>query len=119
MFRLPFYPSEGNFIGVIGNVGSRQLVREIVAAFRRHGEFPSEGGAIPGDITGVGWSDHWSFWQEGYAAIMLTDTAPFRYPYYHSPMDTPDKVDFDRMARVVSGLEGVLGELAGLAVADK
>jgi Zn-dependent M28 family amino/carboxypeptidase len=114
-----FYPAEGNFIGVVGNVGSRQLVRQIVAAFRRHGEFPSEGGAIPGDVTGVGWSDHWSFWQEGYAAVMLTDTAPFRYPYYHSPLDTPDKLDFDHMARVVSGLEGVLGELAGLAIADE
>jgi hypothetical protein len=113
-----FYPSEGNFLGVVGNVGSRRLVRQIVAAFRRHGEFPSEGGAIPGDVTGVGWSDHWSFWQEGYEAAMLTDTAPFRYPHYHSPLDTPDKLNFDHMARVVSGLEHVLRELAGLTIAD-
>jgi hypothetical protein len=106
------YPSVGNFIAVIGNVGSRELVQQVVAAFRRHGEFPSEGGAVPGEITGVGWSDHWSFWQEGYPGVMVTDTALFRYPYYHSPLDTPDKLNFPHMARVVSALEGVVKELA-------
>lgn len=107
------YPDQGNFIGVIGNVGSRDLVRQVIDSFRRHGEFPSEGGAIPGQVPGVGWSDQWSFWQEGYAAVMVTDTALFRYPYYHLPQDTPDKIDFDRLSRVVSGLEGVVHELAG------
>lgn len=107
------YPDQGNFIGVIGNVGSRELVRQVVDAFRRHGEFPSEGGALPGEVPGVGWSDQWSFWQEGYAGVMITDTALFRYPYYHLPQDTPDKLDFDRLARVVSGLEGVVRELTG------
>jgi hypothetical protein len=108
-----FYPSEGNFIAVVGNVASRELVTQIVDAFRRHAQFPSEGGAVPGDIEGIGWSDHWSFWQEGYSAAMITDTAPFRYPYYHHPQDTPDKLNFDHMSRVVDGLEAVIGELAG------
>lgn len=107
-----FYPSEGDFIAVVGNVGSRRLVRQVVDAFRRHAQFPSEGGAVPGEITGVGWSDHWSFWQEGYQAVMITDTAPFRYPYYHTPDDTPEKLDYDRMARVVDGLAAVIAELA-------
>ncbi len=107
----PFYPSEGNFIAVVGNVGSRQLVLNIVDSFRRHAEFPSEGGALPGDMTGVGFSDHWSFWEYGYPAVMITDTAMFRYPYYHDPRDTPDKLDFDRMARVVDGLKPVIEEL--------
>jgi Zn-dependent M28 family amino/carboxypeptidase len=106
-----FYPSEGNFIGVVGNMGSRKLVRRVVELFRANADFPCEGAAVPGAITGVGWSDHWSFWQEGYPAVMITDTAPFRYPYYHHPEDTPDKLDFDRMARVVDGLEKVIGEL--------
>ncbi|MCK4959960.1 MAG: M28 family peptidase, partial [Planctomycetes bacterium] len=57
-------------------------------------------------------SDHWSFWQYDYPAIMLTDTAPFRYPHYHQAEDTPDKLDYDRMARVVSGLETVITHLA-------
>jgi Zn-dependent M28 family amino/carboxypeptidase len=53
----------------------------------------------------VDWSDHASFWDEGYPAIMVTDTAPYRYPYYHTSLDTPDKVDYERLARVVHGLE--------------
>jgi hypothetical protein len=106
-----FYPSQGNFIAVVGNVGSRPLVHRVIDAFRRHAKFPSEGGAVPGEITGVGWSDHWSFWQEGYQGVMITDTAPFRYPYYHQPEDTPDKLDFDRMTRVVDGLVPVVAEL--------
>jgi hypothetical protein len=59
----------------------------------------------------VSWSDHWSFWQVGYPALMVTDTAPFRYPHYRRATDMPDKVDYDRMARVVAGVEAVVREL--------
>ncbi len=107
-----FYPSEGNFIGVIGNVGSRPLVHRVIESFRRHAQFPSHGGAIPGNVAGVGWSDHWSFWQEGYQAVMITDTALFRYPYYHRPEDTPDKLNYDKMAHVIAGVAAVIAELA-------
>jgi hypothetical protein len=79
-----FFPSKGNFIAIVGNLSSRSLVRESVREFRESTRFPSEGVAAPGGMTGVGWSDHWSFWQEGYPAIMITDTAPFRNPNYHS-----------------------------------
>ena len=103
-------PAEGNFIGFVGNVSSRQLVRGAVESFRRHASFPSEG-AAPSGLPGVGWSDHWSFWQEGYPGVMVTDTAPFRNPHYHTPRDTPDTLDFDRMARVVQGLSGVVRDL--------
>jgi len=108
-----FYPAEGNFIAVIGNLGSVALVRKCLATFRREVKFPSEGAALPEFITGIGWSDHWSFWKQGYPAIMVTDTALFRYPYYHSPEDTYDKLDYDRLARVTSGIEIVVRELAG------
>ena len=67
-------------------------------------------------MTGIGWSDHWAFWQEGYPAIMVTDTAPFRYPHYHTPYDTPDKIDYDRLARVVAGLARVVVDLADRTV---
>ena len=67
---------------------------------------------MPGGLPGVGWSDHWSFWQADYPGIMVTDTAPFRYPHYHTPPDTPDKVDYERLARVIDGLTKVLEELA-------
>jgi hypothetical protein len=106
-----FYPSEGNFIAFVGNVGSRRLVREVVGSFRKHARFPSEGAALPGWMPGVGWSDHWSFWQVGYPGVMVTDTAPFRNPHYHTADDTVDTLDFDRLARVVEGLEGVVGDL--------
>lgn len=108
-----FYPSTGNFIGFIGNVKCAGLVRRVVRSFRAHTAFPSEGAAVPGAVPGVGWSDHWSFWQQGYPALMVTDTAPFRYPHYHWPTDTAERVDCERLARVVAGLERMVGELAG------
>jgi Zn-dependent M28 family amino/carboxypeptidase len=107
-----FYPGTGNFIGFVGNVSSRKLVRQCVGSFRRHTKFPSEGACLPSALTGVGWSDHWSFWQEGWPAVMLTDTAPFRYPYYHTAHDTPDKIDYERMARAVTGTARIVADLA-------
>lgn len=109
------YPSTGDFIGFVGNPDSAALVRQAVGEFRRAEPFPSEGGAAPESIPGVGFSDHWSFWREGYPALMVTDTAMCRYPHYHEAEDTPDKIDFERMARVVRGLESVV---AALTAAD-
>ena len=106
-----FYPKVGNFIGFVSNVHSRTLLRRSVAAFRKHAKIPSEGAALPAFIPGVSWSDQWSFWRYGYPGIMVTDTAPFRYPYYHSSSDTPDKLDYDRFALVVSGMEKVIKDL--------
>jgi len=107
-----FYPRRGDFVGFVGNIASRALVGQAIGAFRRHAAFPSEGVAAPGWIGGIGWSDHWGFWQQGYPAVMVTDTAPFRYPHYHLHSDTPDRLDYDRLARVVSGLARVVEELA-------
>lgn len=107
------YPNQGNFIGFIGNLPSRRLVHQVIGLFRQQVQFPSEGAALPAGIPGVGWSDHWAFWKAGYPAMMVTDTAPYRYPHYHTLEDTADKVDYDRLARVVRGLEGVIEEMAG------
>ncbi|HSE00654.1 MAG TPA: M28 family peptidase [Burkholderiales bacterium] len=107
-----FYPSTGNFIAFVSNLSSRALLHESLASFRRHASFPSEGVAAPAFVPGVDWSDHWSFWQEGWPALMVTDTAPYRYPHYHLAGDTPDKVDYERLARVVSGLHRMLLDLA-------
>ena len=109
-----FYPKVGNFIGFVSNVQSRALLRRVIALFRKHAKIPSQGASLPAFIAGVSWSDQWSFWQEGYPAIMVTDTAPFRYPYYHSSNDTPDKLEYDRFALVVSGMEKVIEKLSNL-----
>jgi len=108
-----FYPTRGDFIAFVSNVKSRSALRDVVGSFRRHAKFPSEGAALPGGIPGVGWSDHWAFWQAGYPAVMVTDTAPYRYPWYHSRRDTPDKLDYQRMARLVDGIDLVLRDLNG------
>ena len=106
------YPTTGNFIGFVGNVGSRTLLRRAIGSFRREAKLPSEGAALPSFIPGVAWSDQWSFWQCGYPAFMITDTAPFRYPHYHSVTDTPDKLEYDRFTLAVSGAEKMIAELA-------
>jgi hypothetical protein len=106
------YPSKGNFIAFVGNVRSKKLVQTAVESFRRHGKVPSEAIATFDTIPGVGWSDHWAFWQQEYPGIMVTDTAPFRYPHYHKPTDTPDKINYERMSEVVIGLEKVIEEIA-------
>ncbi len=102
------YPHTGNFIAFVGTTGSRSWVRKAVGAFRARAAFPSVGGTAPGFVTGIDWSDHWSFEQVGVPALMITDTAPFRYPWYHLPGDTPEKVDYTKVARVVSGLEAMV-----------
>lgn len=108
-----FYPDRGNFVGFIGNVSSRSLVREAIGSFRAKAQMPSEGAALPGWIPGVGWSDHWSFWQFNYPAIMVTDTAVYRDPNYHQPSDVPSNLSYERMALVASGLLDVVRNLVG------
>src|SRR2546426_93151 len=76
--------------------------------------FPSEGVAAPAGLPGISLSGHAAFWLHGRRAIMISDTAPFRYPYYHSELDTPDKLDYTRLARVVAGVARVVRDVAGV-----
>ncbi|HEX8618193.1 MAG TPA: M28 family peptidase [Thermoanaerobaculia bacterium] len=105
------YPDTGNFIAFASNVGSRGLLSRCVKAFRAATNFPAESAAMPEAIPGIGWSDQWSFWQFGWNAIMVTDTAPFRNPHYHRSSDRPNTLDYERLAHVVEGLAGVVNEL--------
>ena len=107
-----FYPDRGDFIAFVGDLGARALVRRSLGLFRAHARFPAEGVAAPSFVPGVSWSDHWSFRRHGYAAIMVTDTAFYRYAHYHLPSDTPEKLDYLRMARVTLGLAALIKELA-------
>ncbi len=107
-----FYPDRANFIGFVSNFASRRPLREWVKAFRSHSDFPAESLATFEFVPGVAWSDHLSFWREGYAALMVTDTAFYRYAHYHSHQDTPDQLNYPAMARVVMGLQGALTTIA-------
>lgn len=114
--RYPFpmsalYPDTGSFVAFVGNTDSRDLVRRSVATFRDTTPFPSEGAALPDKTTGVGWSDHEPFWNQGYPALMVTDTALFRGTHYHTRNDVRAVVDVERLARIEGGLERVLDAL--------
>ncbi len=113
-FPFPFgflLPHRADWVAFIGLFGSRPLVHRTVRSFRSHTAFPSVGGVAPDAIPGMGWSDHWSFAQHGFQALMITDTALFRYVHYHQPSDTPDKVDTESVARLVKGIERVIRDL--------
>lgn len=105
------YPDTGNFIAFVTRTEDEKLVSRVAATFRGASPFPCEVGAMPAQMEGVAYSDHWSFWQHGFPALMVTDTAMFRYPHYHTLQDTPDKIDYDRLARVTEGLVAVMKDL--------
>jgi Zn-dependent M28 family amino/carboxypeptidase len=105
-YPFPFHlllPDRGNFLAMVSNLGSVRALRAASRAFRSATRLPLLASPAPAWIPGVAWSDHWSFWQHGYPAIMLTDTAPYRYPHYHLHTDTPERLDYERMAQVVTG----------------
>lgn len=109
-----FYPSRGNFIAVVGNRESRDLVKRVTKSIRSAKAIPCESASLPGGIQGIGWSDHWSFWQAGYPAVMITDTAPFRNPNYHRDTDKPDTLDYAKLAAVVRSLRVAIDDLVGV-----
>jgi Zn-dependent M28 family amino/carboxypeptidase len=107
-----FYPERGNFIAFVSNLRSRHALAEVTKAFRAHCDFPAERLASPGFVPGVSWSDQRSFWRAGYAGVMVTDTAFYRNPHYHQATDTPERLRYPEMARVVEGLARALAALA-------
>jgi Zn-dependent M28 family amino/carboxypeptidase len=102
------YPSRGDFIVFVANRFSKELLNQTTQHFQRHTRIPFETATLPSSAPGARSSDHWSFWKEGYPGLMLTDTAPLRYPHYHKPTDTPDKLHYDFLTGVVQGMRGVL-----------
>jgi hypothetical protein len=112
-FLTHFYPENGNFIAFVGNFSSKSLLKGMLRGFRENSTFPSEGVLLPQWVPGADWSDHRSFWNEGYDAIMVTDTALYRNHRYHTGLDSPDSLDYDKMSRVVVGLWKAGSHLAG------
>lgn len=108
MLRLA-YPSRGDFIAVVGRLRDGALVRTTKSAMRGAGDLPVVSINAPGWVPGVDFSDHRSFWAHGYPAVMITDTAFYRNRHYHAASDTPETLDYGRMAKVVRGVyEAVL-----------
>jgi hypothetical protein len=107
------YPDSGSFIAFVGTRASSAPVRLALAAFRGGAELPAEGLAAPSYVEGVTLSDHSSLNRLGYPALIITDTAFLRYPYFHTSQDGEDKLDYEGMARVVKGLARTIGALAG------
>jgi Zn-dependent M28 family amino/carboxypeptidase len=105
------YPSRGDFIVFVANPFSRELLNQTTRFFQRHSPIPFETATLPSFAPGARSSDHWSFWKEGYPAVMLTDTAPLRYPHYHKSTDTPDKLRYDFLTGIVEGMKGILSDM--------
>jgi hypothetical protein len=108
-----FYPDTGNFIGIVGDLGSRALVERTAKLLGSATDVPVQCAALPGRLPGVFWSDHSSFWPYGVPAVMVTDTAPFRNRNYHQNSDLPETLDYGRFARVTAGLVTVTKQLCG------
>lgn len=104
-----FYPRSADFIGFVGNFASRYFTRMVRRAFNAHSDLPAKSFNGPSIIPGVDFSDHRSFWKQGFQAFMITDTAFYRNPNYHGPGDTADTLDYGRMAELVRGLYAALG----------
>lgn len=103
-----FYPEEGNFIAFVGNIASKAFTKRIKDEFKKASTLPVESINTVSLVPGVDFSDHSSFWSFGYPAFMITDTAFYRNPHYHSASDTANTLDYKRMALLVHGLKSVL-----------
>ena len=109
----PFYPRTGNFIAFVSNLLSRPLLAEAISQFRENTAFPSHGLAVPQWLVrAIRRSDNSSFWAYAYPAVMITDTANYRNWNYHYMGDKYETLDYEKMARVVSGLTIMLENLA-------
>jgi hypothetical protein len=111
LFKL-FYPDRGNFVGIVSDFRSRAVLRRLAAAFHAHSDFPLQTVSTLRFVPGVSWSDHSSFWRQGYRAVMVTDTAPYRYPHYHAATDTPDKLAYMELTQVTLALFAAFNEIA-------
>jgi Zn-dependent M28 family amino/carboxypeptidase len=97
----------GDFVAIVGSTGSADLSREVERAFRGNPELPVLKLNVPFRgriIPQVRQSDHSPFWDLGYSAVMITDTAYYRNPHYHRVTDSIETLDFDFMARLVESL---------------
>lgn len=99
-----FYPSKGNFIAVVGNFDQIRAVRQIKKTMRSASSLPVHSINTPAIFAEIDFSDHRNYWEAGYDAVMITDTAFYRNPNYHTEEDTADTLDYGKIALVVQGV---------------
>jgi len=109
------YPPRGDFIAVVGCLGQAGLVRSVKRAMRAATELPVRSINAPRWLPGVDFSDQLHYWDAGFDAVMITDTAFYRNPRYHTAADTPETLDYRRMAAVVEGVCAAVRALDGRA----
>lgn len=97
-------PSKSNFLVSVGSLQSLALIWRFRCGFKKATQLKLLSVGLPQVIPEIGLSDHRSFWQEGFPALMLTDTSYFRNPHYHKPSDTPDTLDYDSLTEVALGV---------------
>ena len=106
------YPSAGNFIAVVSCLGQASLTRRVKRAMAGAMTLPVRSINAPRLVPGIDFSDQLNYWDAGYPAAMITDTAFYRNPRYHTADDTPDTLDYARMAQVVEGVHAAVTALA-------
>lgn len=102
------YPNRGNFIGVIGRWDQGRWIKTVKAGMQGRTALPVRSIRAPPQVPGIDLSDHLNYWPLGIPALMVTDTAYLRNPAYHTPDDTADKLDYNRMAAAVVALHAAL-----------
>ncbi len=110
-FLSLFYPDRGYFLGLVGNLRSAMLTAAVRSSWKKVSPLPLETTILPSVSSTLALSDQLNFWSAGERAVMLTDTAYFRYPHYHQAEDTAEKLDYERMAQAALGVAGVLRDL--------
>jgi hypothetical protein len=99
-----FFPTRGNFLAAVGNLRSWRLLWQFRRGFRRGSRLPLWTLPMPESIPEIRLSDNASFWDQGYPALMITDTSFFRNPHYHLASDTPATLAYEKLAEVVEGV---------------
>jgi len=115
----PFMPQRGNFMAQISDFSSRKLAGRIDSAYRAASALPLKTVSLPAWVPGVDYSDHRSFWAQGYPAVMFTDTSFYRTPHYHKPSDLPETLNYEYMAAFMDGVKAAMDDLAGKETGDQ
>ncbi len=106
------YPDRGDFVAFISNLRASRKASHFASAFGRSQKLPYQKVVAPQIIPGMNWNAQTPFSLHNYSSVMVTDTGPYRYPFYHSAKDTPEKLSYDQMALIAQGLVKAVATVA-------